>query len=248
MGVGTWEPRVGGLTTQPGGGGPGLPTWVKLGLVLASGIRGWVLASWVRPGWAWGSGGELVGCSPAPGLGPACAQPAAPPVYGCGRARRTLEASRVAGVGPPVPSILHSRRLRCPGWAPCIVLSAPGLPCGGEGRTGQGGRVYPGLAVGLVGGRGVRTEGRDGDTEARPSHQPSSVHVRDGPASLGETPVGRLRTQGGMVRKGCEWDGRRTLGPSPVPLCARGARSVPAAPSVGSHAGAKQLGEPGRCC
>ena len=97
MGVGTWEPRVGGLTTQPGGGGPGLPTWVKLGLVLASGIRGWVLASWVRPGWAWGSGGELVGCSPAPGLGPACAQPAAPPVYGCGRARRTLEASRVTG-------------------------------------------------------------------------------------------------------------------------------------------------------
>lgn len=111
-----------------------------------------------------------------------------------------------------------------PGWAPCIVLSAPGLQCGGEGGTGQGGRVYPGLAVGLVWGRGVRTEGRDGVTEARPSHQPSSVHVRDGPASLGETPAHRgcLRTQGGVVGKGCEWDGRRTLGPSPVPLCAQG--------------------------
>lgn len=29
----------------------------------------------------------------------------------------------------------------------------------GLGGTGQGGRVYPGLAVGLAGGRGVRTEG-----------------------------------------------------------------------------------------
>jgi len=84
MGVGTWEPWVGGLTTQPGGGGPGPPTWVQPGLVLASGIQGWVLASRVRPGWAWGSGGELMGCSPAPGLGPACAQPAAPPSAGAG--------------------------------------------------------------------------------------------------------------------------------------------------------------------
>lgn len=49
--------------------------WVQLGLALASGIWWWVLASWVGPGWAWGSGGELVGCRPAPGLCPACCTP-----------------------------------------------------------------------------------------------------------------------------------------------------------------------------
>lgn len=77
--------------------------------------------------------------------------------------------------------------------------------------------------------------------------QPSSVHVRDGPASLDETPVycGRLRTQGGVVRKGdCGMDGEHSGlatscsvlgGPSPCPPLHL----------LAANAGAKQLVEPG---
>lgn len=160
---GTWEPQVGGLLPSLGRGGPHLPAWVQLGLVLASGIWWWVLGSQVRPGWAWGSGGELVGCSPAAGLVPASAQRAVPPpICRCRRARRPS--------GPLRPLGLRvwgrQSRVFCrPGdWgaraghtASCCLPQA--FRVEGLGGTGQGGRVYPGLAVGLAGGRGVRTEG-----------------------------------------------------------------------------------------
>lgn len=241
---GTWEPQVGGLLPSLGRGGPHLPAWVQLGLVLASGIWWWVLGSRVRPGWAWGSGGEPVGCSPAAGLVPASAQRAVPPhlqVQAGSEAQRTLEASRVAGVGPPIPSVLQTRRLGCPGWAHRIVLSAPGLPCGGAWRDRPGwqglSRACCGTSRGPWGqnGRPVWSchwgvAGRDVDTEARPSHQPCSVHVRDGPASLGETPVccGRLRMQGGVVRKGRERGWTEDTGAQPRPvLCPGGPAPCP---------------------
>lgn len=174
-----------GLTTRPGARGPRLPagcSWV-LRWHLAFGGGSW------PPGSGLGGPGAQVESWWAAVQPPACAQPAVPPVCGCGRARTTLEASRGAGVGPPVPSTLHTRRPRCPGWAPCVLLSAPGLPCGGESGTGHGGRVYPGLTVGLAGARGVRTEGLCGPAVGEPlarTRTQRHVHLSSPPVSTSE--------------------------------------------------------------
>ena len=229
-----WE-----FTAQPGARGPSPACMGAAGpcasiwhSVVGPGLPG---QAWVGLGLRWRAGGLQSSRWPGASLCPACCTPHLQ-VQADSEAQWTLESSWVAGVGPPIPSVLQTRRLRCPGWAYRIVLSAPGLPCGGAGRDRPGwqglSRAPCGTSRGPWGqnGRPVWSchwgvAGRDMDTEARPFYQSCSVHVRDGPASLGETPVccGRLRTQGGVVRKGRERGWTEDTWAQPHVFCARGA-------------------------
>lgn len=230
MGVGTWEPRVGGSP-------PGLGRGVHARLRGCSWVLRWHLAfgggSWPPGSGLGGPGAQVESWSPSsPRPVPSLLYPPSAGAGGLGRPLRPLGV-RVWGHQSRALCTPGDRGARAGHPASCCLPQAFHV----EGRAGQATvagfiQARCGTSRGPWGqnGRPVwpcrwGAAGRDEDTEAHPSLQPSSVHVRDGPASLDETPVycGRLRTQGGVVRKGCERDGRRTLGPSPILLCAQGA-------------------------
>lgn len=194
-------------------------------LVVGPGLPG---RAWVGLGLRWRAGGLPSSPRPEPSL----LYPPSAGAGGLGRPLRPLGV-RVWGHQSRALCTPADRGARAGHPASCCLPQAFHV----EGRAGQATvagfiQARCGTSRGPWGqnGRPVwpcrwGAAGQDEDTEAHPSLQPSSVHVRDGPASLDETPVycGRLRTQGGVVRKGCERDGRRTLGPSPILLCAQGA-------------------------